>query len=69
MNMLLDTGSSVTIMNQPIYEEINASQRPELKQSDSQLRTVNGEPLDVFGVANVNIVNRWSPVPSTGHRC
>ena len=56
MDMLLDTGSSVTIMTQSIYEEINTSQRPELKQSDSQLRTVNGEPLDVFGVANVNIV-------------
>ena len=56
VGMLLDTGSSVTIMNQSIYEEINTSQRPELKQSDPQLRTVNGEPLDVFGVANVNIV-------------
>ena len=43
-------------MNQSIYEEINASQCPQLKQSDSQLRTVNGEPLDVFGVADVNIV-------------
>ena len=53
IDMLVDTGSSVTLIDKTVFHEIECSARPTLLQSNSTLKAVNGEPLDVCGEMDI----------------
>ena len=53
IDMLVDTGSSVTLIDKTVFHEIECSARPTLLQSNSTLKAVNGEPLDVCGKMDI----------------
>lgn len=47
--ILLDTGSSLTIVNPRLLEKLDSSQKPNLAISDVKLKSTNGENIPVLG--------------------
>ena len=56
---LVDTRVEVSVISCRIYESLR--QRPELQKKDMQLRTVNGSPLQVDGLFQVQKGNQSIP--------
>ncbi len=54
-DLLIDSGSSYTVMDRNLFLEIPEKQRPSLNKINLVLRSATGEKLKIFGQANMEI--------------
>ena len=52
IDMLVDTGSAVTLISKNIYEKIS-NIKPKLSEVSTVLTTADGEPMKVLGASNL----------------
>ena len=53
--MELDTGASLTVINQPTYNKIGAESVSPIKESKVKLKTYTGECIPILGTINVHV--------------
>ena len=51
MEMELDTGASLTLINTASYDKITRNYPARLEHSDAQLRTYTGQLVEILGLA------------------
>ena len=56
--ILLDTGSTLTIVNPELLEKLDSSQKPNLAFSAVRLKSANGENIPVLGECPIQITLR-----------
>ena len=55
VDMLIDNGSSATLLSYKIFEQIDSSTRPMLRQSQCSMKDVTGKEIKVYGTVELPI--------------
>ena len=55
VNLLVDSGSDVTLLDPAVYNQIKAEHKPQLTEVNCSLNTVSGDRMESYGVADFEL--------------